>query len=255
MANYYFLGSSLPGLQMGEQPELSLREFETLLRDNLSDADWQKCMALRRLYDLLNMRSLWMRDELDSLGLLSESELDEALLTGEGLPPYAVDYLDRHEDDESRLRYFPTLLQAYYEWEGESASGFLQDYLLLERELRLVLLGFRAKRLGRDLVAELQFEDAGDDLVAQLLAQKDVPHYEPPYRYEDLKSVFERHQADPLALHQALCTYRFEKVAQMTEGSVFSIDAVLAYMVQLILAERWIELDAAKGKQVLDALV
>ena len=255
MANYYYLTSSLPALEVGVSPEISLRDFDVLLRENLTDADFARISILRRYYDIQNMRALWREVELDSLGNLDEQELEEALLTRAGLPDYVCSYLDKYDDVEARLRYFPTLVQAFFREEQEAATGFLHDYLGFERDWRLVFVGFRAKQLGRDVTAELQFEDPSDDLVAQILAQRDVAHYEPPYRYEDLKPVFERHAADPLGLHQALCQWRFDKIQEMYLGDLFSLDRVLGYYAQLIIVERWQELDRQRGASLLEDMV
>ncbi len=255
MSNYYYLTSALPRLEVGTAPEISLREFDTLLSENLTASDIEKTRILRRYYDIQNIRALWRKSEFDSLGNFDENSLDEALLTREGLPDYVYDFLDKYDETEARLRYFPTLVQTFFREEQENSSGFLHEYLTFEREWRLVFVGFRAKQLGRDLTAELQFEDPEDELVAQILAQRDVSHYEPPYRFEDLKPQFERHVDDPLGMHQALCNYRFDKIQEMFLGDIFSLDRVLGYYAQLIIVERWQELDRQRGASLLQEMV
>ncbi|MFQ5728988.1 MAG: DUF2764 family protein, partial [Waddliaceae bacterium] len=139
--------------------------------------------------------------------------------------------------------------------EIQLAEDFVQEYLAFEREWRLVLTGFRAKKLGRDVTAELQFEDPYDEVVAQILAQKDAKTYEPPIRYSDLKTLFEEHYGAPMDLYQALCEYRFRKIEAMYGIDVFSIGRILAYLAQLIIVEKWLDLDKKQGLQVVDAIV
>jgi hypothetical protein len=105
------------------------------------------------------------------------------------------------------------------------------------------------------VAAELQFEDPDDEIVAQILAQKDAKTYEPPERYSDLKALFEEHYDAPMELYQGLCEYRFEKIVQMYGIDVFSIDRILAYLARLIIVEKWLDLDKKKGIQVVDAIV
>lgn len=115
-----------------------------------------------------------------------------------------------------------------------------------------MLMAFRAKKLGRDVAYELQFEDPYNDFVAQILAQKDSKAYEPPEKYSDLKALFEEHYDAPLQLHQALFEYQFQLLDNWVGFDQFSIDRILAYTVQLILVEKWLELDKKKGMEIVE---
>ena len=118
-----------------------------------------------------------------------------------------------------------------------------------------MLLGFRAKKLGRNLASELQYEDPEDPIVAQLMAQRDAKQYEPPEGFEDLKTVFKTYENDPLGLYKALATYRFNHIEDMLGVEIFSTDRLLGYAIQLILVQKWLELDQDKGTQIIDKLV
>lgn len=253
--NNYFIAASLPELQVGYPPELSFQQFEQLLRDNMTAKDYAQAQVIRRFYDIQNIRRFWKGKSLDVRGNLNENALEDALLTQMGLPEYVFRYLEKYDSEESRLHHFPALIETYFSEEQERAEGFLEWLLEFEREWRLVLLGFRAKMLGRDLTHELQYEDPDDEIVAQILAQKDAKSYEPPARYEGLKVLFEEHADDPLALHKALSEYRFGKLEEAYGVAVFSLDRILAYMAQLIIAERWLELDKKQGLEIVDQIV
>jgi hypothetical protein len=164
-------------------------------------------------------------------------------------------YLELYEKLEDRLYHFPKLVAAYFYNESINADGFLKQYLEFERELRLVLVGFRAKKLGRNVMKELQFENPEDPIVHQILAQKDEPLYEPPEKYTELKSVFDQYQDEPLALYLAVLKYRVEAIDQMLGFDEFSINRILGYFVQMIFIELWQKLDKQKGKQILDTIV
>ena len=253
--NYYFLANILPPIQIGETPDLSFIDFTRMLGLNLKDRDQEKVAVIRRYFDLQNLRLLWQQEELDLRGNLSELELEEALLMEEGFPDYLFQFLKKYEGLPERLRHFPALITHYFREEASVAEGFLQDYLTFEREWRLVLMGFRAKKLQRDLTTELQFEDPTDPLVAQLLAQKDSKNYEPPFRYEELKPLFEEHAEAPFDLHKAMCEYRFKKINALMEGDLFSIDSILGYLAQLIIVEKWLELDDQQGTQIVERII
>ncbi|MBS0627837.1 MAG: DUF2764 family protein, partial [Verrucomicrobia bacterium] len=252
MGNYYYLAASLPPLEFPVLPDeirsISLRSF---LEMDLSKADREKVRSLYLFVDLSNIKPLFEEEELDPRGNLDEKALDEALLHQEFFPLYVFDFLQKYETREDRLKNFPSLLAKFFREEIKSQKGFIQKYFLFERELRLVLLAFRAKRLHRDVVKELQFEDLSDSLVLQIIAQKDAEQYEPPIEYKEVKELLAQCGQDPLEQNKVIAGYRFRKVREMAEENAFSIDFILSYLAQLMIIEHWNELDKEKGQTIL----
>ncbi len=256
MAKYYFIGTLLPSLSFDTPPEISFARLEVLLRDNLTHVDYEKTLVIRRFYDILNLRSLWLGEEIDPRGEMTSLELEEALINRVGLPSEVYDFVDAHQQIADRIHHFPFLLAKFFQNAERLKDPFLRKYLSFERDLRLVMTAFRAKKLGRDLSVELQYEDPEEELIAQLLAQKDAKTYEPPEKYKDLKVLFEKYGDDPLALQKALDEYRFEMIESFVDmADAFSIERILAYLVQLIIIENWFELDKAKGIQIVETIV
>lgn len=253
MAEYYFLATALPPLQLEQPPDISYHDFLYLLQDNLTKSDLKKAAVIHRFYDIQNLKAFWKHEPLDIRGSLEQAELEEELVDREKFPDYIYEFIDKY-DEKQWLTHYPELLSQFFRMEGANATGFLKNYLNFERDLRLILVGFRAKALKKDLVKELQFEDPYDDLVAQILAQKDANTYVPPENFQDLQPILESNK-DPLELHKALCAYRFYKIEEMLGIDMFSIDRVLGYMVQLILVEQWHELDKTKGLETLKMIV
>ena len=255
MSNYYFSSSAIPTLKVGEKPTITFLEFKGLLKLNISARDYAKTVVVRRLIDIENLRALWKGETFDSRGNYTAKQLEEVLITQQGLSGYIFDFIEEYPNTDERLKNFAALIASFFAEEIALSDGFLKRYLLLERAWRLVLVGFRAKALGRDIVKELQHEDPDDDIVAQIIAQKDAKSYEPPDGYEDLKGIFYDKSDDPLCFHKALCEYRFERIDEMLFGDAFSIDRIIGHMVQLIIVERWQELNKEKGNEVVNTIV
>lgn len=256
MTKYYFVGTLLPSLSFDDSPEISFEELEILLHDNLTSQDYDKTLAIRCFYDILNLRALWLEEEIDPKGNLSALDLSEALVNHVGLPDYVYEFIERYPKKEDRLRYFPFLLAKFFQSSGKLKDSFLQRYFNFERELRLVVTAFRAKKLGRDLRVELQYEDPEEDLIAQLLAQQDAISYEPPEKYKDLKVLFDKYSDDPLALQKALDRYRFDMIENFVDmADLFSIKRILAYLAQFMVVEKWFRLDKNKGSEIVDTIV
>lgn len=254
MTQYYFVGTSLPPLNLESPPEISQEDLLALLEDNLTNEDLKKTKMIRSLYDILNLRSLWRGEELNPWGTLDANELEEAIAGHVGLPGFVFDFLDAHEKTEDRLHHFPSLLATFFK--QQQPTGFLKEYLTFEREWRLVLTAFRAKKWGRDLSVEFQYEDPEEELIAQMLAQKDAKTFEPPEKYQELKHLFEKYGDDPLGLEKALSEYRFNKIQSLVEmNDFFSSDAILAYMTQYIIVQEWFDLDSKQGLKIIDNIV
>jgi hypothetical protein len=252
MGNYYYLASSLPPLDFPSKPEISFASLRESLDLNLSKKDLAKVAALRLFVDICNIRPLLQEEEIDPRGNLAEKELEDAILSESFLPEYVFDFLQEHETLLEKIKAFPELLSRFFQEEASEQTGFLKDFFEFERQWRLIVLALRAKKLGKDLVKELQFEDLHDPFVMQILAQKDAEQYEPPLEYQELKDLLQACGPDPLEQNKVLCFYRFSKIQEMVRPKQFSIEWILAYLAQLMIVEYWNELDEAKGRGILD---
>lgn len=251
--NYYFLIPSLPPLSLQERPEITFEKLSSLLEIGLTKSDLEKTRILRLFVDISNIHSLLLEEPIDPRGSLSEKELDEALLIKNILPEYVFDFLDQFEKVADRIKNFAGVLSLYFSKEIPKALGFLKSYLEFERQARLVLVAIRAKQSGRDIVRELQFEDATDPFVMQILAQKDAPTYDPPEEYRELKERIASCFGDPWLENHVYAEYRFHKIEEMAaEYGPFCIDQILAYMAQLMIIEYLLELDEERGRRVID---
>jgi len=255
VSDFYFLNASLPPIRIGEPLELSHYDFSFLIKVNLNKTDLDKIAVIRRFFDIQNTRYLWMGQPLDSYGSMNQDELEDSLVTGIGIPDYLYEFVEKYDEKEERLHYFPQLISQFFATEIPRTSGFLHDYLVFEKDWRLVFSALRAKRLHRDIMAELQYEDPHDDLVSQIIAQKDSQTYEPPARYEKIKGLYESYAENPTELYQALAEFRFSVVEEMLGVDTFSIERVIGYLIQLIIAEKWLSLDKQKGKEILESIV
>jgi len=252
MNNYYFVVPSLPVLRLGEIPDFSFKELIYRLEMNLSKKDRKQVATIRRLVDLQNIKALYLKKHLDDHGNLSEKELDEALLVEADLPGYVFEFLNQFEESKEKTRNFFGLLSRFYTYEISKAKGFLKSWLILQREMRLVLAAVRAKKLGRDIINEFQFEDFTDPLVAEIISQKDLEIYDPPMEYRELFEQISTCEKDPWLLYQTIIKYEFEKIEELTDYPLFSLDWILGYVARFLLIEKWNRLNPHKGKEILD---
>lgn len=259
MKEYYFLASVLPPLEIGHLPALGFAEFRELLEFNLSNSDKKRVRQFLRLIDLENVRAFWANEPFDPRGNVSAEQMEQALLdvqwpVGEEFPSYFQEYLEKYHTNEERLAHFSELMAQFFNHAIEQESGFIADFFQFQREMRLVIVGFRSKKLGKDVALELQYEDATDSVIAQILAQRDSKVYEPPFEYKELKPIFEEFAEQPLELYKALYEYQFNHIIELWGGEIFTLNRILNYVARLILVERWLELDVQKGIEVVDTI-
>ena len=256
MAKYYFVTTLLPPLKIGSPPEITSNELEFTLKMNLTKSDYNKVVILRRFVEIENIRRFWRGEPIEEGGNFNEKEIEESHLHLENYPSYVFDFMEKYDDTSQRLKHFPELLRDFFRHEmKKSDGGFVQEYLKLEWELRLIFVALRAKDLGRDLAEELKFEDPEDPFVQQILEQKDDPSYIPPNSYASLKELFEEKKSDPLALNLELSQWRFNKIDEMMGWHTFDINKVLSYVVQLKIVEKWLKLDKKKGLELVEKII
>jgi hypothetical protein len=250
----YFLESLLPSLTIQVRPSLLFEEFIFYAEQNLRSADLQQILRVRLLVDVLNIRSLFGGGPIDRRGNLQERELEQALLLREWFPESVFEVLEKSESDQDKLRHFSAVVSAFLYRESEELEGFLNYYFLFEWELRLVLAALRAGKIGRNFATLFQFEEASNPVVADILAQESSGRYEPPLQFAKLKNLIDGPEGNPESQYKAFIVWKFMQIEEMNKEP-FSIDQILAYMIQLMLIEDWHALDEGKGITVLKALV
>lgn len=251
MTKYYFVVSSFPPLQLGALPEMPFKELRGVVAQNLTKRDLRQFDLLLEPIDLYNIKALWLGYPIDERGTILGKDLEEALLVPGKLPSYITDFVERYESVEDRIRYFPSLYASMYQQKKE---GFLAKYFTFEREVALVLTALRAKKTGRDVVRELQFEDPCDPFVADILAQKDAQDYTPPTEYEDLKVIFVENSSDPRKLYESILKYRFKMIGEWAENEHFTLDQILAYAARLLVVEKVLEISEVDSKVAIENL-
>lgn len=255
MSRYFFLGSILPTLRVGNEPGILFDDLMTLYKDNLDRTDLEKVQAIRTYIDLKNIQKLLKKEEIDHRGNLNEKELDEAFVNQEGLPGYLFDFLEEHQEIPEQLRHYSKVLIAYYKEMEKAHKGFLKGYFRFEREWRVLLAGYRAKKLGIDPAVELQHEDFHDPLVAEVVAQKDAPFFEFPFEFVGLGEKLKDVGQEPDKQYQLMADFRFHKVEEEVQDNPFSADYLLGYLVQLMIVEDVFSLDEKRGNTNLNEMV
>lgn len=256
---YYYLAASLPPIEFGDLPELQFTELADQYRMNLDRSGKQQLKVIRLYFDLENIRQLYTFRSapihIDPRGNYSKQELKQVLEDKESLPQYVYDFLEQHEANKDALFNFSELMSRYFILEKEKVGGFVQQYLEFERNLRLILTGFRAKKLKRDLQREFAFEDVHDTIVSSILAQQGSPYFEAPSGYEELQEMLLAAEDNPMNQYRYLAEFRFRKLREMVENKPFTLDYLFSYLLRVAILEDLRSLDEMKGREVLNGIL
>ncbi len=255
MANYYFLATLLPPLKVGAHVEVTSKELEFLLQQNLTPKDCELVSALNRYIDIENIRAVLKKQPIIPGGTLDQNDLEDGVVFKEGLPQYVLDYLEEGSDKQELLDNFAKLLHRYFAEESKSKSSFVSRYITFEWHLKLVLVALRAHDLSRSLENELKDEDNEDPFVIDLIERSKEKHFELPFPYQDLKALYEAKKNEPLDLYQTLSEWRFAYIEELIDWDFFSIDRILGYVAQLKICEEWLQLDKLKGLEIVDQMM
>lgn len=256
---YYYLATSLIPLEFGDISDLSFLELIDKYSLTLSESSMKELKVIRLYFDLENIKQILIDGSspsyFDPRGNLSKKELKQALEEKDYFPQYVYDFFKQYQDDKEALLHFPALLSAYYIHESERACGFLKQYLEFERCWRLIVTGYRAKKQKKDIGKELAFEEPRDPLVSSIFSQKDSPHFEAPFGYEEVQEILLTSKNRPMYQYNHLAEFRFRKLREMVASQPFSLDYLLSYALRVVILEDLHGLNEMKGLEILNSIL
>lgn len=250
-----FAYSSLPPLKFNSGLPLSLRSFYDTLELNLSKAQKDKLISIRRIIDIKNILSFQTGVLFDPKGNFLESGLRLALSNNEYLPEYILNFLEENSDDKELEKNFSKLYAMFFHEEIKKGS-MTAEFLTFEKNLNLILFGVYAKKQGINIESYLQYEDLADPLVMHIILQsKNSGGFIFPFEYKDLEEKILSAGADPMKQYIAVSAYRFNYYMELVNNYSGSFKSICAYMMCLWILEEKALLDENKGREVLKELV
>ena len=245
MASRFFLVPFLPPLAFEAQPELSLHEVEFFFKQNLSSAEMATVHQLYTLYDLENVRAFLVGIPMTAVGQFRHEDLREQLENEEcqisGVPEFFAQFKtpsERAMNAHLLPRYFLTHISS-------DLSPFIRNYFRFEHISRLVMASLRAEALGRTF--EVDPVEIGFDI---------RDHKSWPEVFYPLITIWSARRHNPKELEEAVSSWKFRILGSLIEESPpFSLDRVLAYILQLRILESRREMKTANHIPTLERIV
>lgn len=253
MRNYYYLVISLPALEFTNKPQISFQELVQGFEINLSAHDLNCAKVLFLYFDLINVERTLEKEPLDIRGQLNSTDLLGALRFKDYFPDFVFDFFEKDQTDREKLANFSQLYSLFFARYSQGSTP-ISSILKFERELRLFLTAFRAKKFGKDFSHEFRFEDADDQYVYSLLVQKESSKLVPPEQFEDLMDLIES-EDDAVKIRNIIEEFRFDYYQDLQQQNSFTIVWLLAYMMQLVIIEDFQQTDPNYGLEMFNYLL
>lgn len=236
MARHFFVCSALPDISIEQKPRIDFESFIHMVKFSCTHREWQAVCSVRSFFDLMNLQAVLYERPLQLYGNVSPREFQDPIRHSLELPPFIVDFLTHYSSRSEQKEHFPALVAQFF-YEKRELSGFVGEFFSWLEEFFIVGGLVRSKRLGRDIAKELEDEDFSHPLVIEGLAYRNAANYDPPYRFAAVKEIYERDFTDPKALEKNTSNFIFQHLEAIKEDRAWTLDFLLAYMVQLILVE------------------
>ncbi|CQB87027.1 Protein of uncharacterised function (DUF2764) [Chlamydia trachomatis] len=287
MSEYYTLGAQLPMLKKGDyrthaltskdfvetlfqqttkrdrqQVELLLlREDNTLLlqllQDDSATAQKEKLYVLgeEKLRTLID--SIRKRLEAEHNAVTIYQELDYPKLPKGVYPQYMIDfvttYLKEQMEEVKRLYFYSDLLlMGYASYVQKHGNRFLRKWFALEYDIAAIFAAMTADqfKLNREQYI------LGTSTLHQLLREGNW--HEIAYLPEgEIVSLMRKiaEEKDLAIREERIDEYKWDLLDEETFTDIFSIDAMLTYLLKLQILERWERLDKVQGEQRFKTIV
>ncbi len=257
---HFFIYSSLPAIDFTCKPDISNDDFMSLLNLNLSKRQMKKVNTLKLWIDIYNVHASLLSDSFDDRGNFSKSFLYKLLfekeIIVEKVPDYILEFLYKYDNEEDRKKNIGWLISQYFKNEIKNSSGFLKEFLTFEYRWRVLIAGYRCKKIGRDLIRELQFENMDDPIVEYVLAQSGgASSFVFPFEYKNLEISLIDAGPNPSKQYEALAKFRFDFYLKYILNYQFTFCAVTAFMMNLWILEEHYALKQDVGEEELYNLV
>lgn len=290
MANYYTLGAALPTLKQGEyrSSAITSAEFLKVLMPQLTPHDARQLRLLllqndnQLLLHLLQSSEMpaWMRDESTPHLVIGETKLRQMIevmeqyvravedpltvlepkrpqLDKDLYPSYMVDFVELYLTDHLRGEvssyfYEDILAMRYAAYLQQKGNAFLRAWALFEENISAFLAAHTAEQYQLELAKYLVGER---DLLQQLRERNWSEIQAGSYAdlYKELKGISEE---EHLALReQKIDALKWAELDRVTFSDLFSIDAMMVYLLRLQILERWERLDKVRGEETFRQII
>ena len=256
--NYYYLVAGLPDLvQDAKKQPIALQEFKNELLEQLSARDIQLSKMLFLQFDNQNLLNLLLKTGKPHhpLANFSADELEQNIKEPLTLLPYMNRFIAAFKAETplyENLSWEDNLTSLYFEYLKKTTNPFLKKWFNLDFQLR----NFRVAMNVRDYKLDPSSYILGDDEVSVAFKKSTLRDFGLGNDYpliDKVSTILENENI--LQQELDLDRLRWEYLDELNTFNYFSIEVVLAFIIKVMMIERWIALDPDAGQQIFKKLI
>ena len=249
MGKYYYLVSGLPDISLDDgKLAYTVADFKAEMEATLSAKD-QKLIDLFFLkYDNANLLACLKEADapLDPRGRITREEFEAVYK--------ALKEEEKREQkgEKAQLSWEDQLAALYYEAAMKAPNPFVAGWFELNLNINNVLTAITCRKYGFDkslyIVGHNEIAEQIRTSNARDFGLSDAVEYLP-----ELQRIAE--ETDLYARERKIDLLKWKWLEEQTFFKTFDLERVFAYLLQLEMIERWVNLDKARGEQTFRELV
>ncbi|MDD4746715.1 MAG: DUF2764 family protein [Salinivirgaceae bacterium] len=256
--NYYYLVAGLPDLvQDAKKQPIALQEFKNELLEQLSARDIQLSKMLFLQFDNQNLLNQLLKTEKPHhpLANFTADELEQNIKEPLALLPYMNQFITAFKAETplyENLSWEDNLTSLYFEYLKKTTNPFLKKWFNLDFQLR----NFRVAMNARDYKLNPSSYILGDDEVSVAFKKSTLRDFGLGNDYPLINKVATILENENVLQQELdLDRIRWEYLDELNTFNYFSIEVVLAFIIKVMIIERWIALDPEAGHQIFNKLI
>ncbi|PZX13576.1 uncharacterized protein DUF2764 [Breznakibacter xylanolyticus] len=262
--HYYCLIAGLPDLVLNDKKSLPFQDVREMLNRDLHPSDRVLCDQLCLPFDHLNIvnalfhpekafhpMALFHKELIDLL--IDKKEIENPLR--QAFPDYIQSTLDQWftaTDPMHEKQVIMALQNGYYRMLSQSSNAFMNNWSEFDSNLRNVMAALNGRKYN------LAFDDdlIGDNEITEALKKNRSRDFGLSSLIPGLDAWIQLHENTNLVDRELqLDTLRWKFIDDATFFNYFTIEKVLAFLLKIMIIERWMVLDSARGRELFNRLL
>lgn len=254
--------AGLPDLFFNEyKQDYNSLKFRNELKYQLNNSDYQLVEYLFLQFENDNFLNLLYdrKKQFNCHALRAKRVMENEIAQPVDIPSYMIEFLKwnkQQDPSEYNLKAENKLNTLYYKYVLEVNNEFLRNWFLFELNTKNLLTAFNCNQFNYKSENQFILVDTNpvvnslliNNRLKQELFEEEIPYTDQIFRItESDLNLIEK--------EKALDKIRWTYLDDNTFFHFFTIEKILSYQIKLIIAERWLKLDAETGKVFLEKLI
>ncbi len=256
--NYYCLIAGLPEISPDDKKlSLSVQELRAYLKDYLTKKEFDTINLFFYPNDNTQILRLLQKQEADPnlQTVFTASQLEDEIQDPIFVPSYLKDYLlDLQKEDKPMSNRLPEveLSERYWNFMLSQPNKLVKKYAEFSLNIKNLITALNCRKYHLDIEKEV----VGNSYFATQLKTSRAKDFELSDEYPYIDKVLALFEKDNTAEREyRIDMLYWEFLDESTEHKYFTFDNVIAFMLKLMILERWSKMTTEQGKKIFRELL